>query len=72
MRVRHFGYLASAAGAARRKIRDQLGAGPEPDGQLTELDPFICPICEIGKLVFIAKIAPTFVVEGSNRGPPQA
>lgn len=70
MRVRHFGYLGSAAGKTREKIPKSLGAAPERAVELTESEPFSCPHCKQGHLVFIEEIDRIPVMLFAGRGPP--
>lgn len=70
MRVRHFGYLGSAAGKTREKIRKKLGATPELTIAHSETEPFSCPHCDKGKLVFSEVIERIPVMLFAGRGPP--
>lgn len=56
-RVRHYGYLASAAGETWLRIRIQLGGGDEPAPILPALEPFTCQCCG-DRLTFLRDIAP--------------
>jgi hypothetical protein len=64
-RVRHYGFLSSAATRTRLKIRLLLGELGEPLPKLPELDPFPCPQCG-GVLHFVREI-PRLT---PARGPP--
>ena len=64
-RVRHYGFLSSAARKTRLLIRLKLGKFGEPLPELPELKPFTCDCCG-GELTFIREIAPI----RSVRGPP--
>ena len=44
-RVRHYGFLASAAIKTRQRVRALLGQGPEHLIELPELPPHCCPHC---------------------------
>jgi len=44
-RLRHYGFLSSAAKKARASIRVLLGTGPEPDTTTPKADPFSCRHC---------------------------
>ena len=54
LRIRHYGYLSSAAKKSRLKIWSQLGA-LEPLATLPEKEPFTCPHCE-GELKYLCEI----------------
>lgn len=56
-RIRHYGYLASAAGKSRLRVRAQLGKIGEPAPILPEPKPYTCPCCG-GQLTFLREIAP--------------
>jgi Putative transposase/Transposase zinc-binding domain len=64
-RVRHYGYLASAAGKTRLRIRALLGELGEPTPKLPEQVPFTCQCCG-GQLTYLRDIAPL----RSLRAPP--
>ena len=64
-RIRHYGYLASAAGKTRLRIRALLGKIGEPAPNLPEPKPFICQCCG-GQLTFLREIKPLRPM----RGPP--
>ncbi len=64
-RVRHYGYLASAAGKTRLRIRALLGEIGEPAPNLPEPKPFTCQCCG-GLLTFLREIKPLRPM----RGPP--
>lgn len=64
-RVRHYGYLSSAAKATRLKIRLLLGELGEPLPKLPELEAFRCAECG-GLLRFVSEIARST----PSRGPP--
>ena len=61
-RVRHYGYLASAAAKSRLRVRALLGRIGEPAPVLPELKPFTCSCCG-GNLTFLREIA-------ASRAPP--
>lgn len=67
IRVRHYGYLSSAAKKTRLLIRALLGEIGEPTPQLPETGKFCCPHCK-GKLQFLREL-PRLT---PNRGPPLA
>jgi len=56
-RVRHYGYLASAAGKRRLRVRALLGELVEPAPKLPEPRPFTCQCCGEA-LTFLREIAP--------------
>ena len=64
-RVRHYGYLASAAKKSRLRVRALLGEGGEPAPKLPEPKPFTCQCCGEA-LTFLREIAPIRPL----RGPP--
>jgi hypothetical protein len=64
-RVRHYGYLASAARKTRLRIRALLGQIGEPAPNLPEPTPFTCDCCG-GLLTFLREIKPIQPM----RGPP--
>jgi len=68
MRVRHYGFLASAAGKTREKVRISLDAGEEPPVEIPTLEPFKCEHCEKGTLVYLFEVAP--IIQAAIRGPP--
>lgn len=65
-RVRHYGFLSSAAGKTRLRIRFALGEFGEPAPVLPEVEPFTCEHCG-GELTFLREIAPIRLM----RGPPR-
>lgn len=65
-RIRHYGFLSSAATRARLRIRLLLGAWMEPPPRLPELEPFRCGHCG-GALTFLREIARPH----PKRGPPR-
>ena len=64
-RIRHYGYLASAAGKSRLHVRALLGELGEPAPKLPEPIPFTCDCCG-GLLTFLREIKPIYLM----RGPP--
>lgn len=64
-RLRHYGFLSSAAHKTRSRIRALLGAGPEPDVSLPEKEPFSCGDCG-GTLHYLREIERLPL----PRGPP--
>ena len=54
---RHYGYLASASGKTRLRIRALLGRIGEPAPRLPQSVPFTCDCCG-GLLTFLREIAP--------------
>ncbi len=64
-RIRHYGFLSSAAKKTRLRIRFMLGASPEVPPELPEPEPFTCEHCG-GSLAFLREIAPSMF----SRGPP--
>ena len=64
-RVRHYGWLSSAAVKKRQRIRALLGAGDEPLPELPEREPFCCDHCG-GTLVFLRELKRAI----PRRGPP--
>lgn len=64
-RVRHYGYLGSAAGKTRLRIRALLGHIGEAAPKLPEPTPFTCQCCG-GVLTFLREIAPIRLL----RAPP--
>ncbi|MEM9267926.1 MAG: transposase [Pseudomonadota bacterium] len=64
-RLRHYGFLSSAATPTRLKIRLLLGELGEPLPKLPQLDPFPCPQCG-GVLHFVREIPRL----RAARGPP--
>jgi hypothetical protein len=64
-RVRHYGYLGSAARKTRLRIRALLGHIGEPAPKLPEPTPFTCQCCG-GVLTFLREIAPFRLL----RAPP--
>jgi len=65
-RVRHNGFMGSAACRTLQTIRLHLGADPKPEPALPEAGPHTCPCCG-GKLTFLRDIAPIHLL----RGPPR-
>lgn len=65
-RIRHYGYLGSAAKKTRLRIRALLGHIGEPAPQLPEPKPFTCQCCG-GVLTFLREIAPIRLL----RAPPR-
>ncbi len=65
-RVRHYGFLASAAIKARQQVRLLLGQSPEAPPELPEHDPFTCEHCgsDLKYLREIPRLTDTI------RGPP--
>jgi hypothetical protein len=63
-RVRHYGFLAGAARAARLRVRALLGHIGEPTPKLPEIEPFRCQHCQ-GELKPAGKLEPV-----RQRGPP--
>jgi hypothetical protein len=61
-RVRHYGYLSSAAAKSRLRVRALLGRIGEPAPVLPALKPFTCSCCG-GNLTFLREIA-------ASRAPP--
>jgi hypothetical protein len=65
-RVRHYGYLSSAAKKTRLRLRVMLGTAlNEPPPELPEIKPFVCERCG-GELTFLRDIARPHPM----RGPP--
>lgn len=64
-RIRHYGYLGSAARKTRLRIRALLGHIGEPAPKLPEPTPFTCQCCG-GVLTFLREIAPIRLL----RAPP--
>ena len=64
-RIRHYGYLGSAARKTRLRIRALLGEIGEPAPKIPEPTPFTCQCCS-GLLTFLREIAPIRIL----RGPP--
>lgn len=64
-RLRHYGFLSSAAKKMRTTIRAILGAGPEPVVAPIEREPFCCKHCG-GKLQYLRDLERL----PSPRGPP--
>lgn len=65
-RLRHYGFLSSAARKTRLRIRLLLGAGLEPTPTLPEPEAFCCQHCG-SPLSFLREIAPIHPL----RGPPR-
>lgn len=68
MRIRYYGFLASAAGKLRSKIREILNEGEEPPPVLPPLKPFKCEYCNKGTLIYLMEIEP--ITLPLSRGPP--
>lgn len=66
-RVRHYGFMSSAAVRTRQAIRLHLGADPAPLPELPDPAPHTCPDCG-GELTFLRELAPVRLM----RGPPAA
>lgn len=66
-RVRHYGWLSSAAVKTRARIRLLLGAAPEVMGEPPEEEPFSCPHCS-GTLHYVRELERL----PSPRGPPES
>jgi len=64
-RIRHYGYMSSAAKKKRLRIRALLGQIGEPVAKLPEQEPHRCRVCD-GKLQFLREI-PRLT---PSRGPP--
>ena len=67
-RIRHYGFMSSAAKKRRVKIRTQLGALPETKAEFPEAEPFECEHCggllqKVGSILRFSLFNPT-------RGPP--
>lgn len=62
VRVRHYGWLSSAAHKALRRVRHLLGLGAQTKAEKILLPPLCCPHCD-GRLEALGKIPP-------QRGPP--
>jgi hypothetical protein len=65
-RVRHYGFMSSAACGTLESIRLHLGADPKPEPALPEARPHACPCCG-GELTFLREIAPIRLL----RAPPR-
>jgi hypothetical protein len=65
VRIRHYGFLSSAAKKTRLRVRLMLGESVEPLPKLPEPKPFICEHCG-ASLTFLREIAPSMFA----RGPP--
>jgi hypothetical protein len=65
-RVRHYGFMSSAAVRTIQSIRLHLGTDPAPQPELPEPKPFTCPCCG-GNLTFLRELAPVRLM----RGPPK-
>jgi hypothetical protein len=68
-RVRHYGFLSSAAKKTRLKIRLLLGAGCEPKVDLPDRDPFLCEHC--GNALQMVGSFPRVARLHFNKGPPK-
>jgi len=64
-RVRHYGWLSSAAARTRARIRLLLGVAPEATGERPDEGPFACPHCN-GTLHYVRELERL----PSPRGPP--
>lgn len=62
VRVRHYGWLGSAAHKTLRRVRHLLGLGAQPKAEKLLLPPLCCHHCD-GRLEAMGKIPP-------QRGPP--
>lgn len=69
-RVRHYGFLSSAAKKSRLQIRALIGAGSEPEPNLPEATPFLCEQC--GASLQMIGTFPGFDRAHFKRGPPRA
>ena len=68
-RIRHYGYLGSAARKTRLRIRAMLGEIGEPAPKLPEPTPFTCQCCgEV--LTFLREIKPIYLMRGPPSRPP--
>jgi len=63
MRIRHYGFAASAAKKSRAIVRNLLHQAPETPPKAPEHPPFCCPSCE-SELTFLREIP-------RPRGPPR-
>ena len=70
-RIRHYGYLGSAARKTRLRIRAMLGSIGEPAPKLPEPVPFTCQCCG-GVLTFLREIAPFRLLRAPPRQRPTA
>ena len=70
-RIRHYGYLGSAARKTRLRIRAMLGSIGEPAPVLPEPAPFTCQCCG-GQLTFLREIAPIRLLRAQPRQRPTA
>lgn len=66
-RVRHYGFMSSAACRTLQTIRLHLGADPKPEPVLPEAKPHTCPCCG-GELTFLRDIAPIHLLRAPPRG----
>lgn len=67
-RIRHYGFVSSAAGKVRARVRLLLGCGGEPVVNLPEREPFACPCCG-GELKFLRELERITRIT-FQRGPP--
>lgn len=67
-RIRHYGYLGSAAKKTRLRIRFLLGSISEPAPQLPEPKPFTCQCCG-GVLTFLREVAPFRLLRAPPHNP---
>jgi len=65
-RVRHYGFMSSAACRTMQTIRLHLGVDPKPEPVLPEAKPHTCPCCG-GQMTFLREIAPIHLL----RAPPR-
>lgn len=65
-RVRHYGFMSSAACRTLQTIRLHLGVDPKPEPVLPEAKPHTCPCCG-GQMTFLRDIAPIHLL----RAPPR-
>lgn len=70
-RIRHYGFLGSAARKTRLRIRAFLGSIGEPAPVLPESIPFTCQCCG-GTLTFLREIAPIRLLRAPPRPRPIA
>ncbi len=70
-RIRHYGYLGSAARKTRLTIRAMLGELGEPAPKLPELEPITWQCCG-SLLTFLREIKPVYLMRGPPRRPQSA